>query len=80
MQAIRKTVVGSQHFLSHLETLARMQTNYLYLEITKRMNPSSWTQKAKLEVARILVFDELDHVLADGHRNICKKIPIYLKL
>jgi len=57
-----------------------MQTNYLYLKITKRMNPSSWTQKAKLEVARILVFDELDHVLADGHRNICKKIPIYLKL
>lgn len=88
VDAIRQTVAGPQHFLGSAETLARMQTDYLYPEVAERQNPASWAdlgsldmaEKAKLEVERILALDGLDHIPPDVHRDICKQYPIYLKL
>jgi trimethylamine--corrinoid protein Co-methyltransferase len=88
VEAIRKTVAGPQHFLGNPETLARMQTDYLYPEVAERLNPDSWealgsldmVEKARLEVKRLLALDKPDHICADTHKAICKKFPIKLKL
>lgn len=88
VEAIRETVSGPAHFLGHPQTLARMQSDYLYPEVAERLNPASWeelgsldmAEKATLEVERILALDRLDHIPADIHRDICKKFPIHLKL
>ena len=88
VDAIRETVNGPAHFLGHPQTLARMQSDYLYPEVAERLNPSSWAdlgsldmaEKASLEVERILALDKLNHIPADVHRDICKKFPIHLKL
>jgi len=88
VEAIRETVHGPAHFLGHPQTLARMQTDYLYPQVAERLNPSSWAdlgsldmaEKASLEVERILTLDKLSHIPADVHQDICKRFPIHLKL
>ena len=88
VEAIRETVRGPAHFLGHPQTLARMETDYLYPEVAERLNPSSWAdlgsldmaEKASLEVERILAMDKLSHIPPGVHHDICKKFPIHLKL
>ncbi len=88
VQAIRETVRGPAHFLGHPQTLARMQSDYLYPQVAERLNPSSWadlgsldmTEKATLEVERVLALDKLDHIPASVHKDICSRFPIHLKL
>ncbi len=83
-----RSVRGPAHFLGHPQTLARMQSDYLYPQVAERLNPSSWadlgsldmTEKATLEVERVLALDKLDHIPASVHKDICSRFPIHLKL
>ena len=87
VEAIRETVHGPAHFLGHPQTLARMQSDYLYPQVAERMNPSNWadlgsldmTEKASMEVERILALEKPNHIPVDVHQDICKRFPIYLK-
>lgn len=67
---IRDVVHGEGHFLSHAQTLERMETDYVYPQIADRQTPDAWASNGSqdiLERARMKVLEILD-----GHR------PVYL--
>jgi trimethylamine--corrinoid protein Co-methyltransferase len=50
---IRDTVYGSGHYLGHPQTLALMQTEYLYPEVADRRTAGEWESSGKEDVVEL---------------------------
>jgi trimethylamine--corrinoid protein Co-methyltransferase len=87
LEAIRETCVGGpNHFLGSQQTLARMQTEYLYPTVGDRSSPKEWEEKGRpllLDRARRRVDDILKthyptHVPRHIDEQIRARFPVRL--
>ncbi len=83
---IAEVVHGAGHFLGHSQTLAMMQTEYVYPLVGNRLSPDDWVDagaRSAHEVANDYVRATLaghypDHVAGARLRAICDAFPIKL--
>lgn len=88
VETITDVVRGEGHFLGHSQTLAMMQTEYLYPKVGDRLSPDDWMeagakraeQTANEYVSRVLAGHFPDHVPADRVKAISETFPIRLDL
>ena len=63
---IREVVLGEGHYLGHPQTLARMESDYVYPKIADRQDPESWVEGGSLDMlARAR--DAARRILAEYH-------------
>ena len=85
---ITDVVRGEGHFLGHSQTLAMMQTEYIYPKVGDRLSPDDWIeagakradQAANEYVTKVLATHFPEHVPADRVRAIREAFPISLDL
>jgi len=83
-QVIADVIEGEGHFLGHPQTLAVMQSEYLYPAMSDRSSPDDWKDagatsvddRARQFVATTLADHHPDHVLADRVARIRQHFPI----
>jgi trimethylamine--corrinoid protein Co-methyltransferase len=83
---IRDTVYGSGHYLGHPQTLALMQTEYLYPEVADRRTAGEWESSGKEDVVElahrkvkeILGSHYPDYIGEAADRRIRDRFPIRL--
>jgi trimethylamine--corrinoid protein Co-methyltransferase len=85
-EVIEETVYGSGHYLGHPQTLALMQTEYLYPEVADRRTAGEWEVTGKQDVSE-LAHHKVKEILS-GHypeyigpaadRRIRERFPIRL--
>ena len=86
VDTIAEVVHGPGHFLGHPQTLAMMQTEYVYPRVGDRLSPDDWLdaggrsahEVANDHVRRTLASHFPDHVPADRVRAIRDAFPIRL--
>jgi len=69
-EVIRDTVEGSGHFLDHPQTLALMQTEYLYPQLADRGTYDDWKEKGKRDAYEI-AHEKVAKILSDHY-------PVYI--
>ncbi len=67
LAAIRDVVSGPNHFLSHPQTMASMETHYFYPEAADRDSPAVWMENGKQEVNALV--RERARTILNGHYN-----------
>ena len=83
---IEETVRGPGHFLGHEQTLALMQSEYVYPHIDDRSSPDDWQEKgaqdmwgrARARARQILGSHHPTHVTARTDARIRERFPIRL--
>ncbi|MEM7272097.1 MAG: trimethylamine methyltransferase family protein [Actinomycetota bacterium] len=86
--AIAEVIGGEGHFLGHPQTLAMMQTEYVYPEVGDRLSPDDWidagasaaADRANGRVEAVLSSHVPSHVPADRIARICDAFPIRLEV
>ncbi len=86
VEVIEQAARGPGHFLGHAQTLALMQSEYVYPELADRASPDEWQEKggqdmwqrAKQRVRDILSSHYPDHVAADVDAALRRTYPICL--
>lgn len=86
LDSIDQTVRGEGHFLGEPETLARMQSDFLYPEVSDRQTPEDWQDKGgedirarAKEMARHLLNTHFPrHIAPDIEAAIRKEFHIHL--
>ena len=77
---------GPGHFLGHEQTLALMETEYIYPVIGDRTSPKEWVEKGRPDIIataiaaknRILAQPAPDHISAALDAAIRRRFPIRL--
>lgn len=69
-QTIEEAVSGDGHFLGHMDTMARMETDYLYPMIADRRTVEEWELEGSKDI-RSVARDKAREILSTHH-------PIYL--
>jgi trimethylamine--corrinoid protein Co-methyltransferase len=85
-QVIHEVVHGPGHFLGHDQTLAMMQTEYLYPEVGDRLNPDNWyddgsrsvDERAREQVQQVLSTHFPSHVPTEVDAIVRERFDIYL--
>ena len=85
-QVIHEVVHGPGHFLGHDQTLAMMQTEYLYPEVGDRLNPENWyddgsrsvDERAREQVQQVLSTHFPSHVPPEIDAIVRERFDIYL--
>jgi trimethylamine--corrinoid protein Co-methyltransferase len=83
---IRDTVFGSGHFLNQPQTLALMQTEYLYPDVADRRTPGEWEESGKEDiyelahrkVKKVLSSHYPEYIGPAADKRIRDKFPIRL--
>jgi trimethylamine--corrinoid protein Co-methyltransferase len=86
-EVIEETVYGKGHYLGHPQTLALMQTEYLYPEVADRRTAGEWEVTGKEEVCELAhqkVKDILsshypDYISPTADQRIRERFPIRLE-
>lgn len=87
VEVIREVALGGPgHFLGHAETLAKMQTEYLYPAIADRQSPDSWAEAgsrdihdvARERVRKVLSTHYPQHIDPKIDAEIRSRFPIQL--
>lgn len=86
VEVIEQTARGPGHFLGHAQTLALMQSEYVYPQIADRSSPDDWQdqgsqdmwERAKLRVREILAEHRPGHVSAATDAQLRQHFPIRL--
>ncbi|MCB0000525.1 MAG: trimethylamine methyltransferase family protein, partial [Anaerolineales bacterium] len=86
LDVIREVALGPGHYLGHRQTLARMETDYLYPDLADRSAPSVWEaegspdmlQRAQERVHEVLAAHYPDHIDPKLDAAIRDKFPIVL--
>jgi trimethylamine--corrinoid protein Co-methyltransferase len=84
---IEETVYGKGHYLGHPQTLALMQTEYLYPEVADRRTAGEWevtgkedvTELAHRKVKKVLSSHYPDYISEAADRRIRDAFPIRLE-
>ena len=85
-EVIREAVEGPGHFLGNEQTLALMESEYLYPRIGDRRPPAEWEEdgalsivdRARVRVREILSAHYPDHVDAPADARVRERFPIHL--
>jgi trimethylamine---corrinoid protein Co-methyltransferase len=72
LDAIRSVcTAGPGHFLGHEQTLALMQTEYLYPEVADRSSPKEWAERGSKDL--------LDRARARMRAILGEHYPVYIE-
>jgi trimethylamine--corrinoid protein Co-methyltransferase len=63
---IKETALGSGHYLGHKQTLAMMQTEYLYPEVGDRRSTGDWEETGSRDIYQ-LAHERVKEMLADHY-------------
>ncbi len=86
VDVIAAVVAGEGHYLGHPQTLARMETDYVYPRVGDRLSPEDWVDAGATDVAQraqerargVLASHFPDHVDRAADAEIRKRLPIAL--
>ena len=86
VEVIREVVLGEGHFLGHSQTLERMQSEFLYPNISDRSSPGIWEEEGSKDILdhahkrvwEILSSHYPDHLDHDLDNRIRERYPILL--
>jgi trimethylamine--corrinoid protein Co-methyltransferase len=85
-EVIERTVFGTGHYLNQPQTLALMQTEYLYPEVADRRTPGEWEaggkedicELAHARVRNVLSSHYPENIPPEADRKIRDRFPIRL--
>ncbi len=87
VHVIRDVAHGPGHFLGHDQTLALMQSEYVYPQIADRSTPDDWTeqgstdmwQRARARVQNVMERHYPGHIAPESDRLVRQQFPIALR-
>jgi len=87
LEVMREVALGPGHYLGQSQTLERMETDFLYPDLSDRLDSDSWEEQGSIDmmaraqqrVKQVLSAHYPDHLDKPGDAAIRRKFPILLE-